>query len=199
MHKEKILLIGGGGHCKSCIDVIECEGKYEIAGIIDVESKVGQKVLGYPIIGTDDDIEKLLSITKNVLLTMGQIKSPILRQQTINKLKPFSVNFPVIISPRAYVSRHSSIGPGTIVLHHATINAGATINSFCIINTNAIVEHDCLVHDFCHISTGAIINGNVTLGAGSFVGSQAVIKEGITIHENSIISAGIFIKDNIPA
>lgn len=199
MLKEKILLIGGGGHCKSCIDAIESEDKYEIAGIIDVKSKVGQKVLGYPILGTDDDIEKLLSITKNVLLTIGQIKSASLREKMVNKLKLFSANFPVIISPRAYVSRHSSIGPGTIVLHHATINAGATINSFCIVNTCAIVEHDCLVHDFCHISTGAIINGNVTVGVGSFVGSQAVIREGIIVHENSIISAGIFINDNIPA
>ena len=33
---KKIILIGGGGHCKSCIDVIEQEGKYRIAGIVDM-------------------------------------------------------------------------------------------------------------------------------------------------------------------
>jgi len=32
--KEKIILIGGGGHCKSCIDVIEQEGRFIIAGIV---------------------------------------------------------------------------------------------------------------------------------------------------------------------
>ena len=36
MHKKSIVLIGGGGHCKACIDVIEVEGKYNIIGIIDV-------------------------------------------------------------------------------------------------------------------------------------------------------------------
>ncbi|MBI4645951.1 MAG: acetyltransferase, partial [Bacteroidia bacterium] len=30
--KQKIILIGGGGHCKACSDVIETEGKYNIAG-----------------------------------------------------------------------------------------------------------------------------------------------------------------------
>ena len=34
-NKPEILLIGGGGHCHSVIDVIEQEGKYKIAGIID--------------------------------------------------------------------------------------------------------------------------------------------------------------------
>ena len=33
--KEKIVLVGGGGHCKSVIDVIECEGRFEIAGNVD--------------------------------------------------------------------------------------------------------------------------------------------------------------------
>jgi len=32
---KKIILIGAGGHCKSVIDVIEQEARFEIAGIID--------------------------------------------------------------------------------------------------------------------------------------------------------------------
>ena len=27
--KETIILIGGGGHCKSCIDVVEQEGRFQ--------------------------------------------------------------------------------------------------------------------------------------------------------------------------
>ena len=56
---QKIILIGGGGHCKSCIDVIEAEGKYDIAGILDMPEFVGEKILGYSIIGTDDDLPEL--------------------------------------------------------------------------------------------------------------------------------------------
>ena len=37
--KEKIILIGGGGHCRACIDVIEQEGRFTIAGIVDVPEK----------------------------------------------------------------------------------------------------------------------------------------------------------------
>jgi len=48
--KEKIILIGGGGHCKSCIDVVEQQGKYQIAGIVDLPEKLHQKLLGYEVI-----------------------------------------------------------------------------------------------------------------------------------------------------
>jgi FlaA1/EpsC-like NDP-sugar epimerase len=53
MIKPKIILIGAGGHCRSCIDVIEQQDRFEILGIVD---KAGQDepsgVLGYPLIGT---------------------------------------------------------------------------------------------------------------------------------------------------
>jgi FlaA1/EpsC-like NDP-sugar epimerase len=53
---KKLILIGGGGHCKSCIEVIESTGEFEIIGILDLPSKIGEKVLDYEIIGSDDDI-----------------------------------------------------------------------------------------------------------------------------------------------
>ena len=55
-----LILIGGGGHCKSCIDVIEMEGKYHIAGIVDVSKKLQKRILGYTIMGTDQDLPKLV-------------------------------------------------------------------------------------------------------------------------------------------
>ncbi|MDK9694251.1 MAG: acetyltransferase, partial [Sulfurimonas sp.] len=44
--KEEIILIGGGGHCKSVIDVIEQQNSFVIAGIVDKKELVGTKVLG---------------------------------------------------------------------------------------------------------------------------------------------------------
>ena len=39
-----LLLLGGGGHCKSCIEVIEAEANFTIAGILDAADKVGQDI-----------------------------------------------------------------------------------------------------------------------------------------------------------
>lgn len=183
---NKIFLIGGGGHCKSCIDVIENTGEFHIEGIFDVKEKVGDTILGYKIIGTDDDIKDYIKNENVFLITVGQIKSPALRI----KLYKLNLNFVSIISPRAYVSKHASIGSGTIIMHDSIINAGASIGNNCIINTKALIEHDTIVEDHCHISTNAILNGDCHIGKGSFVGSNTVLREGTSLQENSILSFG---------
>ena len=85
--KNEIILIGGGGHCKSCIDVIEQEGTFRIAGIVDVPEKLNQKVMGYKIIGSDADLPEIAKQFGNFLITVGQIKSPSVRIRLFNYLK----------------------------------------------------------------------------------------------------------------
>lgn len=187
--KKKIILIGGGGHCKSCIDVIEQADIYNIAGIIEVPEKAQLRILGYSVIGTDNDLSRLIKTYPNVLITIGHIKSPARRIQLYNDLKTLGASFPIIKSPLSYVSRNTNIGEGTIIMHNALINAGATVGKNCIINTSALIEHDAFVEDHCHISTNAVINGGAQIGNGSFVGSGAVIKEYISVSANSFIKA----------
>ena len=183
--KEKIILIGGGGHCKSCIDVIEQEGRFTIAGIADVHEKKQNTVLGYSVIGTDEDLAKLIKISPNVLITLGQIKFPTRRTELFNQLKQMNACFPVIVSPLAYVSSHAQVAEGTIVMHHALINAGAKVGKNCIINTKALIEHDAVIEDHCHIATGAVVNGGAKIGTGSFFGSNAMTREYIEIGRSS--------------
>ncbi len=196
--KEKIILVGGGGHCRSCIDVIEQEGRFSIAGIVDVPEKKEQNVLGYPVIGSDADLAELIKTCPNVLITLGHIKSPIRRIELFDYLMQMGAHFPVIQSPLAYVSLRAQVAEGTIVMHHALINAGARVGRNCIINSKALVEHDAVIEDHCHISTGAVINGGVKIGSGSFFGSNAVCKEYIAIGENAVIGCGAIIVKNIP-
>ena len=196
--KKEIILIGGGGHCKSCIDVIEQDGTFHIAGIVDMPEKLHQKILNYEMIATDDDLPQLVKEYRYVLITLGQIKSPVKRRRFFKTLKELEAILPVIISPLAYVSKHAKIGDGTIIMHHALINAGAKIGSNCIINNKALVEHDAIIGSHCHIATGAIINGGVKVGSGTFFGSNAVCKEYIEIGENTVIGCGATIIKNIP-
>jgi len=196
--KPRIVLIGGGGHCKSCIDVIEQAGRFQIAGIVDVPEKLHQEILGYEIIATDDDLPRLVNEYENFLITLGQIKNPDKRIRIFQALKELRAKLPVIISPLAYISKHSEIGDGTIIMHYALVNAGAKIGSNCIINTKALIEHDAIIGDHCHIATGAIINGGVKVGSGTFFGSNTVCKEYIEIGENAVIGCGAKIIKNIP-
>ena len=58
---KNLYLIGGGGHCRSCVDVINLQNEYEIKGIFDFEENIGKTVLGYKIIDTDKSLEKYVN------------------------------------------------------------------------------------------------------------------------------------------
>jgi sugar O-acyltransferase (sialic acid O-acetyltransferase NeuD family) len=191
--KPKLILIGGGGHCKSCIDVIEQENKFLIAGIVDINTSISE-LLGYPLLGHDDDLVKLKLNYDYALITIGQIKTPAIRIRLLDYAKSLGFKLPIIISPRAYVSKHAKIGNGTIVMHDALINAGAVVFENCIINTKSLIEHDAVIENNCHISTGAIINGGAIVKQGSFVGSNAVTKESVKTNEKDFIKAGSLFK-----
>lgn len=197
MSKCNIILIGGGGHCISCIDVIESTGLYTIIGILDTHEKVGQKVLDYPIIGTDDDIKNLMSQCSNFLITVGQIKSSTARECIWNKVNVAGGNLPVIISQIAHVSNHAKLAEGTIVMHHALINAGASIGKACVINSKALIEHETTIGDFCHISTAAVVNGQANIGDSCFIGSNTVVGNNINVVACTTISAGSQVLKNI--
>jgi sugar O-acyltransferase (sialic acid O-acetyltransferase NeuD family) len=192
--KEKLILIGAGGHCKACIDVIEQEGRFIIAGILDVPEKIGITVLGYPVIGSDEMLPELTRQHSNFFITIGQIGAPGIRKKIYQDLKRLGSTLPVIISPKAYVSPSAVIGKGTILMHHALVNAGATVGENCIINTKALIEHDAKIGDHCHIATGAIINGGVLVGTESFVGSGVITKQEAVIPQKSFIKANSLFK-----
>lgn len=191
---KELILVGGGGHCKSCIDVIEKEAKFQVAGIVDTKTKIGQNVLGYPIIGSDEDLEAISNHYCFFLITLGQLESPEKRIRLYNYVTSIGGTFPTIVSPFAYISKYATIKDGTIIMHFALVNANAIIGENCIVNTKALIEHDAIIGNHCHISTNAIINGGVKIGCCSFIGSAAVCRQEIEISNYSFIKANSVVK-----
>ena len=192
---KPLILVGGGGHCKSVIDVAESAG-YEILGILDRPEEVGKKVLSAEVIGSDDDIINYVDKAEFVI-TVGFIKDPTLRNRLYDKVLESGGKFATIVSPTAYVSKYAVLGAGTVVMHKAFVNANVNVGNNVILNTMCNLEHDVCISDNCHISTGVMINGDCKVGANTFIGSQSVLKNGITIGDNVVVAAGSFVKDSI--
>lgn len=195
MSQKNLILIGGGGHCKSVIDVAESAG-YNIIGILDIPENIGKSVLDYKVIGTDDDILQFADKAE-FIITVGFIKSPAIRMRIFDKVKEAGGKLATIIASTAHVSRYASLGEGTVVMHQTVVNAGARIGENCIINTFCNIEHDALIGDQCHISTGAMVNGDCKVGKLCFIGSQSVLANGISICDDVIVGAGSLVRKSI--
>ena len=193
--KKNLILLGGGGHCKSVIEVAESAG-YKILGVLDKPEEVGKQALDYKVIGTDDYIPHYIEKAEFVI-TVGFIKNPAIRIKLYNKVKEVGGKLATIIASSAHVSKYAMLSEGTVIMHQAVVNAGAKIGVNSIINTFANIEHDAQIGDQCHISTGAMVNGDCKVGDRCFIGSQSVLANGIEIGDDIIVGAGSFVRKNI--
>jgi len=188
--KKNLILVGGGGHCKSIIAVVESSEQYIIKGILDRPEKVGNTIAGYEVVGTDDNFADYVSEQTYFLVAVGQIKQAVVRRDICQRIFSAGGQLATVVASTAFVSDHAQLAPGVTVGHQAVVNTGAQIETNCIINTGAIIEHDAHIEAHCHISTGAVVNGDCQVAAHCFVGSNAVLNHGVKLAESSIIGAG---------
>ena len=197
--KEKIVLIGGGGHCKVVISILKELGEFEIVGISDTSEKIGEKVLDIPIRFTDDELEKLFDEgIKHALITIGSVGNPKKRIELFEMIKSIGFKLPVIVSKHAVVSSDAKIDEGTVIMPGAVINPGVRIGKNVIVNTGAIIEHDAFIDDHVHIAPGVTLSGSVRIGCCSHIGTGASVIQEIRIGNNVIVGAGAVVVKDIP-
>lgn len=192
---KPLILVGGGGHCKSVIDVAESAG-CNILGVLDMPEDVGTSVLDYKVVGTDDDIPQYIGKAEFVI-TVGFIKNPAVRIKLYNKVKEAGGKLATIVASTAHVSKYAVLEEGTVIMHQAVVNAGAYIGANCIINTFTNIEHDVVVGNHCHISTGSMVNGGCKIGERTFIGSQSVLANGISVDDDIIVGAGSVVRKSL--
>ncbi len=195
---EDIILIGGGGHCKSIIDTIKMAHSYNIVGIIDVENNIGKYINGIRVIDSDKNLWKYKSYgIKNAFISIGSVGNTSLRRKLCYLAKKTEFIFPIIIDNSAIVSEDVQVGEGTFIGKRVLVNTGSVVGSNCILNSGAIIEHDCYLEDFVHISPGSVLCGGVKVGSDSHIGSNSTIIQYRTIGSNVMIGAGSIVTKDI--
>ena len=194
---RKLLLIGGGGHCRSILDCLLSANGYDEIGIID--NNRAKIALDVSVVGTDDDLPSLLKDGwTDAFITVGSVGSTQLRRKIYKRIRDYGFNIPYIIDISAIIARNIVVNEGTFVGKSAIVNTGAMVGACAIINTGAIVEHDCIIGDFSHISPRTTLCGQVEVGDNSHVGAGTVVRQGIKIGHNVLIGAGSVVVNNIP-
>ncbi len=193
----KILIIGAGGHAKVIVDIIKKENKFEVLGFLDNSLKKGKKILGYEVLGNEEDLNVLMSKHSifGGIIAIGDNYSRSLLAKKIKKLcKQFK--FINCIHPMSSIAFDVSLGEGNVVMAGATINTSSKIGNHCILNTNCSVDHDNKLLDFSSLAPNAVTAGNVKVGEFSAIGISASILQNISIEDNCIIGAGSMVNKN---
>ncbi len=189
---NKLVLIGGGGHCKSVLDSAIRMKTFEFEKIVITDPTIpsGTFIMGCEVVGTDDCLGDLHNDGfEYAFITVGSVRTNPLREKLAKKVEAIGFKYPIIIDSSAIVAESSVIGRGSFIGKNVIVNADTKIGQHCIINTGSIIEHECVIDDYAHISVGSIVCGEVTVGRNSFIGAGSTVIQCLHIGDNVVIGA----------
>ena len=195
--KNKVIIIGTGGHARVVKIILKTLKKYHIVGFLDRdEGKIGEYIDEIPIIGTFEDIKKFcINSCDCFLLALGDNNE---REIWYNKVIKLMGKIPTIKHPSTFIEDDAILGNGVQVCIGSIICTKTVIGDNVIINSGVIVDHECIIGNNCHIAPGVNIAGRVKIGNNSFIGIGTTVKDKIKIGKNCIIGVGSIVLNNIP-
>ncbi len=197
---KKLILVGGGGHCKSVIDTLRRMQQYDEIIIVDAAYPDCRNVLDVKVAGDDAALPELKKAGfAEAFVAVGSVKSTAVRRSLFLQLKEYGFTLPAIVDPLACVSPYAKLAEGVFVAKRAVVNADAKIGRMAIINTGAIVEHDCVVGDFAHVAVGAVLCGGVSVGSDVLIGAGATVIQGIGVGDGAVVGAGSTVVRSVSA
>lgn len=193
--KDRLLILGAGGHGKVVADAAQLQGQWAHIAFLD-DAPPAARVLDLPVIGGSHEAAGLRERFNHAIVAIGDAER---RLALLTELAGLDFTIPVVRHPSAVVSPHATIGRGTVLFAHSAVNPGSRLGQGCIVNTGARIDHDCMLDDGVHIAPGATLAGDVHVGRASWIGVGASVREGIRIGEQSTVGAGAAVVGDIGA
>ena len=195
---KNIIIIGASGHAKVIIDIVEKQNVFKIIGLIDTFKETGTRVDDYTILGTEDELPKLI-IEYKIFGGIIAIGDNFLRMKIAQKVTTIIPDFQFVtaIHPKAIISKKVLICDGSVIMAGVVVNNNSYIGKHTILNTNCSVDHDCIIREFSSIAPGAILGGNVEINICSAISLGANVIENISIGKHTIVGAGALVVNSI--
>lgn len=185
MAVKKVILIGGGGHALSLLEMLD--DMSTIAGYVDL---VPNDLMPIKYLGNDE------FVLNHYLPNNYEVHHALVYKDKVDfslrkKMIDLYCNYNThsFIARSALVTANSKLSAGSAIFEKTIINR-SMIGHNCVINTGSIIEHDCKIGNNVFIAPGVTISGEVTINSNTFVGSGVIVRDGVTICENVIIGMG---------
>lgn len=194
-----VLLWGGGGHAKVCIEIIRAAGTHTIYGIVDRGLAVGTSILGVPVLASDDALEKIrIYGVEAAVLGIGAVQSHRTRWDMLRRLQTAGYRLPNLVHPAAAIASDVKMGAANVIFPHATVSADVVIGDGCILNSGSVISHDCRLGNNVHLAPGALLAGGVEIGDNTLIGMASAVFLYKKIGRDVRINNGVIVDSDVP-
>lgn len=179
-----LLIIGAGGHGQCCHEIAEKMECFDKISFLDDHERFEISDI---VVGKISHLEKFKDEYEYVFIAIGNNK---LRKELYIRAKEAGYQIPILIDPKASVSKYCHIGEGSVVFPNAVVETHSYLGKCCVIGSNATVHFNSRINDYALISSHVVVRPEAYVGAMSTIGSNSIVFEGTIVKEYSEISEG---------
>jgi len=187
--KDKLVVIGAGGHARVVIATARAAG-FEVTALYDDDPALhggtlaGVRVLGPVAAVRDDSSRFVLAIGSN-------------RARKLLDGRMEGLDWATVVHPAAIVHESVCVEAGSVIFAGAIVQPESRIGRHAILNTRSSVDHDCHIGDYVHLAPGSTLAGEVSIGEGTMLGIGSCAIPQVNIGEWSVIAAGAAVTADI--
>ena len=159
---KNLLILGAGQYGTIVKEIAVSMGCFEKIGFLDdcftvenSENKYCEKAIGKLEEYENDSIEYSYAI-----VAIGDAE---VRKLWTNKLVETGYKIPVLVSPKAFVSRTAQLGYRVVVEPMAVVHENVSIGIGSYISAGAVVNYNSFVADYCHVDNNAVVMSTAPL------------------------------------
>jgi UDP-perosamine 4-acetyltransferase len=198
MAKEKVVLIGSGGHAGVIVDNLEAENRWQIVGAVTTDTGI-EKFRGYPVLGDHSALPKIFEEgVESAVIGVGGWEDNLERQRVYEELKQLGFRIVSTIHPTAVISKEATMDEGCHVFSLSVIHPGVTMGANSIVYDLSLIGHDTSLGDHILLSAGVTVGANVKIGEGALIGLGANVVSRVTIGKRSLVCSGACVLKDIP-
>jgi sugar O-acyltransferase (sialic acid O-acetyltransferase NeuD family) len=195
--KDKVIIVGDGGHAKIVIDILQEMGTYDILGITSLNEEK-KTFYGLPVLGNDDILDSFYAKgVRNIALGIGGFKDNDLRTKVFKRLSSQGFNIVNAIHPRSIISKSVKMGQGVVIFAGVILNSEVRLGNNVIVATGSTIDHQTIIKDHCLISAGVTIGANTIIDESTLCALGSKVISSVKIGKNCLVAAGAVVVNHI--
>lgn len=197
--RHRLVVIGGSDQGRQALDALEAAGDHDVVGVLDRDLGEGADVVGYPVLGRDDDLGRCVEahrLTAFVVAIGDNFTRRLVHQRaatTSQALEPVSV-----IHPAAVVSRSATVGGGSLILAGSIVSNHCVVGDGVLLGTHSSIDHDNELGGFASLAPNAATGGHVHIGECTAIGIGASVIHGVTVGAHTVVGAASLVLRDLP-
>jgi len=198
---KELVILGAGGFGREASLLVEqinaaANGaEFKLLGFIDRdESKWGQVMRGYPVLGGWDYLSQLPA----EVVVICVVGDPVSKKRMVAKAEEQGRKCISLLDPALKPASEVSLGEGVFINRGCLITTNIVIGNHVSINPGSGIGHDVEIGDYTTLMWRVNLSGNVKVGEGCLIGSGAIVLQGLTIGSGVTVGAGAVVTKDLP-